>query len=121
MDSIAGKCAAVHDGTLQCKCLLKGEWRESASAATVAIKNPCDGSVVGTVQACTRGEVDEAFAAAREAFAAWARTPLWRRAEVVHRAAAALRERAAAMGEVLMRAVATARTDSFCPSSLSRR
>ena len=62
------KCAAVVDGgEVHCKCFLNGEWRESASAATVAIKNPCDGKeIVGRVQgAHTIAELSPTFLSPR--------------------------------------------------------
>lgn len=46
------------------------------------------------VQACTREEIDEAFETAKAAQLKWAKTPLWQRAELLHRAAAILRQHA---------------------------
>ena len=62
--------------------------------------------------ACTQGEVDEVFTCAREAFTSWARTPLWKRAELLHKAAAVLRERCASIGDTLMREIAKGKKDS---------
>ncbi len=44
------------------------------------------------VQACNQDEVDACFKAAKEAGPAWAKTPLWKRAEYLHKVAASLKE-----------------------------
>ncbi|HEX2105018.1 MAG TPA: aldehyde dehydrogenase family protein [Solirubrobacteraceae bacterium] len=53
------------------------------------------GRVVARAAMATEADADAAVAAAREAFGAWARTPAVRRAEILVRAAAWLRERRA--------------------------
>ena len=44
------------------------------------------------VQACSQDEVDACFKAAKEAGPGWAKTPLWKRAEYMHKVATALKE-----------------------------
>ena len=44
------------------------------------------------VQACTQSEIDEAFATSHSAQRKWAKTPLWERAALIHRAATVLRQ-----------------------------
>ena len=44
--------------------------------------------------ACNQAEVDEVFKAAKAAGKGWARTPLWKRAEYLHKVAALLKENA---------------------------
>lgn len=63
--------------------------------------------------ACTQAEVDSAFAGAKKAQKAWAKTPLWKRAELIHKAAALMRENAAPMAEILVQEVAKAAKDSL--------
>ena len=47
----AGENAASEVNCCHCLYYVRGEWRESASGATVAVKNPCGGSKpVGYVQ-----------------------------------------------------------------------
>jgi len=57
------------------------------------------------VQACNREEIDEAFEAARRAQKLWSTTPLWKRADLLKKAAAKLREHAPAIAEVMVNEV----------------
>jgi len=83
--------AAAESGTF--KYYVNGEWRVSASGSTVAVLNPSKGnSVAYKVQACTQSEADEVFAAATLAQKGWAKTPLWKRAELIHTAAKLLQD-----------------------------
>jgi glyceraldehyde-3-phosphate dehydrogenase (NADP+) len=88
------------------KYLVNGQWKESNSGATVAIKNPQTNDTAFTVQACTRTEVDEAYEGAHKAQREWANVPLWKRAEHLHAAAQCLREHADAITPVLVTEVA---------------
>ena len=72
-----------------------GEWVAPASAETIAVENPATEEVVAHVPAGTAEDVDRAVAAARTAFAGWARTPRADRAEVLDRLHTALSARAA--------------------------
>ncbi len=56
--------------------------------------SPQDNKAVYQVQACTQEEVDACFAAAKAAGRDWAKTPLWKRAEYLHKVAASLKENA---------------------------
>ena len=51
--------------------------------------------------ACTREEVDAAYASAKVAQRQWAKTPLYKRAEILHKAAAILRENAQPIADCL--------------------
>ncbi|CAG9462241.1 unnamed protein product [Pedinophyceae sp. YPF-701] len=94
------------------KCLIAGEWRESESGKTVAIENPSTGEKVFQVQACTQREVDEAFAAAKKAQKEWARTPLWKRAELLKKAASEMRSDPGPIAACLVTEVAKGAKDS---------
>ncbi|KAI8464408.1 MAG: aldehyde dehydrogenase domain-containing protein [Monoraphidium minutum] len=83
-----------------------GEWIASTSGKTVSVINPCTKAKEFEVQACTQAEVDAAFTAARAAQRDWARTPLWRRAELLHRAAALLRQHAQPIADCLVAEIA---------------
>jgi hypothetical protein len=63
--------------------------------------------------ACTQQEVDAVFESAKKAQKGWARTPLWRRAELLHRVAAVMRENAQPIADVLVKEVAKPATDAF--------
>jgi 1-pyrroline-5-carboxylate dehydrogenase len=61
---------------------------------TIPSVNPASpGEVVGDVVSATRQDVDDALDAATEAFGPWSRTPVAERADLLVRAAAAIRER----------------------------
>ncbi|NIH84774.1 aldehyde dehydrogenase family protein [Amycolatopsis granulosa] len=67
---------------------------------TLEVHDPASGELVGRVTAATEQEVAGAVRAAREAFAAWARTPAAERAEALKAAAKELRERADELAEM---------------------
>ena len=93
------------DGAL--RCAIDGAWRVSNSGSTCDALNPSKGNArANSFQACTREEVDEAFAGARAAQKKWARTPLHERAAVLHRAATLMRENKEPMARALVTEVA---------------
>jgi glyceraldehyde-3-phosphate dehydrogenase (NADP+) len=94
------------------KFLLDGEWKESASGKTVPVLNPQTGEPAFQVQSCSKQEVDAAYAGAAAAQPAWARTPLWRRAETLHKAAEALRGMADGLAPLLVAEIAKPRKAS---------
>ena len=79
---------------------INGEFRPSVSKRTQPVIAPFNGSTVYEVPVCTREEIDEAFAAAKAAQRGWSRTPLWKRAELLKKAATKLREHADEIAEV---------------------
>jgi delta 1-pyrroline-5-carboxylate dehydrogenase len=81
---------------------INGEFRPSVSGRTQPVIAPFNDSVVYEVPVCTREEIDEAFAAAKAAQKGWSRTPLWKRAELLKKAALKLREHAEEIAEVII-------------------
>jgi glyceraldehyde-3-phosphate dehydrogenase (NADP+) len=71
---------------------------------------PCAAPVAAA--ACTREEVDAVFKAAKSAQHAWAKTPLWKRAEYLHKVAAIMRENAQPMADCLVKEIAKPAKDS---------
>lgn len=63
--------------------------------------------------ACTQKEVDSIFESAKNAQSEWARTPLWKRAELLHKAGAIMREHAKAIADVLVKEVAKPANDAY--------
>lgn len=63
--------------------------------------------------ACTQAEVNEMFVSAKAAQKAWARTPLWKRAEILKKAAALMRTHAQPMADCMVKEVAKAAKDSL--------
>lgn len=90
-----------------------GKWLESSSGKTVGVVNPCTRQKEYEVQACTKAEVDAAFAAAKAAQKQWAKTPLWQRAAALRKAAALLREHAQPVADCLVKEVAKPAKDSL--------
>lgn len=78
-----------------------GTYRASASGKLIDVRNPVDGSVLGSTQAVTRDEVDAVIASAWRQFPCWRDTPLRERAELLHRAARIMEREADALSEIL--------------------
>lgn len=94
------------------KYYVNGEWKESTSGKTVGILNPQNNKAEYQVQACTQDEVDACFKAAKEAGPAWAKTPLWKRAEYMHKIAEAMKENWEPMAASLIKEIAKPAKDS---------
>jgi len=62
--------------------------------------------------ACTREEVDRAMESAKTAQKSWAKTPLWKRAQLLHKAAAILKEHKAPIAECLVKEIAKPAKDA---------
>src|SRR5262252_2579026 len=76
------------------KNLIGGEWVESRSGQTYENLNPADTrDVIGVFQRSDMRDVDDAVAAARQAFDRWRLVPAPRRAEIIYRAGEILLER----------------------------
>ena len=58
---------------LRSQTWIDGQWIDAASGSTIAVTNPADGSIVGSVPSLSAAETREAVAAADEAFGAWRR------------------------------------------------
>jgi len=73
-------------------CFIDGRWVPASDGATIEVRNPATGHVLGTVPRCGAGETAEAITAAARSMAAWkSRTPL-ERAEPLHKLYALIRE-----------------------------
>jgi succinate-semialdehyde dehydrogenase/glutarate-semialdehyde dehydrogenase len=68
-----------------------GEWRQSAHGQPVL--NPADECTIGTVPIATRSDLDAALAASADGFKIWSKTSPARRAEIMLKASALMRER----------------------------
>jgi 1-pyrroline-5-carboxylate dehydrogenase len=73
--------------------LVIGGERIAGPGTTPSVNPARPGEVVGDVVSATRQDVDDALDAATAAFAGWSRTPVAERADLLLRAAAAIRER----------------------------
>src|SRR5689334_16997480 len=76
------------------KNFIGGEWVESSSGETFENRNPADWrELVAMFQRSRKEDVEDAVAAAMEAYAKWRLVPAPRRAEIVYAAAEMLLER----------------------------
>ena len=65
--------------------LIGGSWVGAASGATIAVRNPASGEIIGTVPSLSRGEVESAIRAAYAAQAGWAAMTGKARAAILRR------------------------------------
>ncbi len=70
-----------------------GRWVRSTSSELLDVTNPATGEPLARVPLSTAGELDDAVAAAREAFWGWRSTPVIRRAQWLFDLRAAMHER----------------------------
>ena len=93
--------------------LIDGEWRDSASGAVVHNANPSKGNArCFGFQACTKDEVDAAYAGAKAAQREWGQVPLHRRASILHAAAELMRAHHAPIADALVKEIAKPRKDA---------
>ena len=76
---------------MEYKLLIDGQWVDAGPA--MEVKNKYDGKVIGTLPTARRDDVDAAIAAAERAEDAMADMPAYKRAEILLKTAALLRER----------------------------
>ena len=69
---------------LELKNFIDGDWADS-EGEIVDVVNPATGKVIATVPISTKDEIDEAVAAAQEAYPEWRRTPPLARARCLFR------------------------------------
>ncbi|RTL67868.1 MAG: NAD-dependent succinate-semialdehyde dehydrogenase [Hyphomicrobiales bacterium] len=72
------------------KLLIGGEWRTRAGTPVL---NPADESVIGEVPHATRKDLEDAVEATEKGFRVWRKTSPAKRAEIILKAAALMRER----------------------------
>ena len=66
-----------------------------------------------SLAACTQEEVNEVFSVAKEAQKIWAKTPLFKRAEILHKVATLLRENAQPVADCLVKEIAKPAKESL--------
>ncbi|WP_454617860.1 NAD-dependent succinate-semialdehyde dehydrogenase [Bradyrhizobium cenepequi] len=69
---------------------IDGRWKRASGQPII---NPADETTLGTVPTATRADLDDALDAAERGFAIWRRTAPLRRAQIILKAAALIRER----------------------------
>jgi acyl-CoA reductase-like NAD-dependent aldehyde dehydrogenase len=73
--------------------LVGGDWRGTAGRETVAVFNPATNEEIGRLPVASEQDIDDAIAAADQAFRGWSAKSAWERAAVLQRAAALVEER----------------------------
>ncbi|KAL5698900.1 glyceraldehyde-3-phosphate dehydrogenase (NADP(+)) [Ranunculus cassubicifolius] len=112
-ETLAGKgaFAEIFDGE-NFKFYSNGVWKTSSSGKFVPIINPTTRKTQYKVQACTQEEVNEALISAKNAQKVWAKVPLWKRAQMLHKVTAILKEHKAPIAECLVKEVAKPAKDA---------
>jgi glyceraldehyde-3-phosphate dehydrogenase (NADP+) len=90
---------------LEFKYYVAGTWKKSSSGKTIAIKSPYDDKLVGTVQACSIEEVNQAVSIAKENIECWNEKTQRERADILRKAAALMKEWAYPLGYILMKEI----------------
>ncbi|GJQ10652.1 hypothetical protein GpartN1_g2443.t1 [Galdieria partita] len=88
------------------KFLSNGEWRTSSSGKTMKEVTPYDNTEAYEFQSCSQQDIDDVFKAANRAQRDWAKTPLWKRAEYLRKAAVILRENKDEIATALVKEIA---------------
>ncbi len=70
---------------LRQQVLINGEWQDARDGVSFEVRNPADGTCVGSVPGCSGGDVEGAVEAAHKAFAGWRATPAKSRARLLRR------------------------------------
>lgn len=83
---------------------IKGEWIAASAGQVFESLNPADNTEsVGTFPKSSVADIDQAVAAAKQAYPAWARTPVPERADYVLRAGLILEQRKEELSELMTR------------------
>ena len=80
---------------------IDGTWRPAEGNRTLPVLNPATEEVIGTVAHASKGDLDEALAAAEKGFAAWRRVSAYERAKLMRKAADIVRSRAEEIGRLM--------------------
>ncbi|OYQ34100.1 succinate-semialdehyde dehydrogenase (NADP(+)) [Niveispirillum lacus] len=72
-------------GLFRQSTFIGGEWRQAGSLSMVAVDNPADGSIIGSVPDCDATDTAAAIAAAHAAWPAWRELTAGTRADLLER------------------------------------
>jgi acyl-CoA reductase-like NAD-dependent aldehyde dehydrogenase len=82
--------------------LIAGRWTNVRSGARFAVLSPVTGAALAEVPKCDAADVDEAVAAAKNAWPVYRAMPVFKRAELILRMADLIRERAETIAQVMV-------------------
>ncbi|MEM9585542.1 MAG: aldehyde dehydrogenase family protein [Pseudomonadota bacterium] len=74
---------SAHDAPLSAAMFVDGGWRNLSDQGVIAVENPANEAIIGSVPEGTSADADEAVAAAKRAFPGWAARPAIERAGFV--------------------------------------
>lgn len=80
---------------------IDGQWIDVGDREVFEVINPATGQAISDLPKATIADLDRALDAARRAFPLWRDTPVEKRAEILHRAADLMRERAPQIGRLM--------------------
>lgn len=72
-------------GLFRQSAFIGGEWRQAGNLSMLAVDNPADGSIVGSVPDCNASDTEQAIAAAQAAWPAWRALTAGARADLLER------------------------------------
>ncbi|WP_315069829.1 NADP-dependent glyceraldehyde-3-phosphate dehydrogenase [uncultured Clostridium sp.] len=94
------------------KNLINGEWVGSKDNKSIEIYSPLDNSLLGSVPAMSKEEVDNVINIAKEAQKKWSKVPMSERAEILYKAADILVEKSEEIVEIMIREIGKDRKSS---------
>lgn len=86
--------------------LLNGEWVTAQENEPIPVSSPVDGSLLGYLSSMSQKEFDRAARAAKLSQKAWERYPVYKKAEILYRAADLLDSRAQELSDCLVMEIA---------------
>ena len=89
----------TYDANLQ--LFIDGAWQSSEGRDSAPVINPATAETIAEVPMATEADLDSALAAAEKAYPDWRATDVEKRAAILHKAAALLKERADHIGRLL--------------------
>ncbi len=96
----------IKDDDNRYRNLINGEWVNSKNSTYITVTSPIDNSVIGSVPAMTKDEVDLAVQAAKEAQKSWKSVTIGEKAEVLYRAADILLKNKEELAGLMVREIA---------------
>lgn len=88
------------------KNLVNGEWVDAASKEVITIDSPIDHSILGSIPAFSKEDIDKTIQVAKQSQKEWEDVPIYERANIIYKAAQLLEQRAEEIAHVLMLEVA---------------
>lgn len=85
------------------KIFINGEWVNASSSHRIEVENPANKSIIGSVPACKKADVDLAVKAAKEALTTWQFTPLEERIELTEKLLKELRSKIDYMADTIVK------------------